>query len=73
MNNKQDFYAERNEESSFQSENTCPCPGDDPLCDNQVDFAQLLLDRETDDIDTCDIDWDQNVDWTASPLSFSSN
>eukprot|EP00560_Eucampia_antarctica_P009040 CAMPEP_0197827502 /NCGR_PEP_ID=MMETSP1437-20131217/4256_1 /TAXON_ID=49252 ORGANISM="Eucampia antarctica, Strain CCMP1452" /NCGR_SAMPLE_ID=MMETSP1437 /ASSEMBLY_ACC=CAM_ASM_001096 /LENGTH=63 /DNA_ID=CAMNT_0043428353 /DNA_START=508 /DNA_END=699 /DNA_ORIENTATION=+ len=63
MNNKQDFYAERNEESSFQSENVCPCSGDDPLYDIPVDFTQLLFDRETDDFDTCDIDWNsQNVD-----------
>ena len=24
---------------SVQSENACPRPGNDPLCDNQVDFA----------------------------------
>ena len=68
-----DFYAERNEESSFQSDNACPRPGDDPLCDNQVDLAQLLLDRDIDDIDTLDIDWDQTEDWTAPPTSFEAN
>ena len=59
---------ERNEDGSFQSDDAVPPVGEDYLCEDNPNISELMREREVDDIDACDIKWDEEFDWAKSDL-----